>query len=71
MLPQYVGSEIVLRENYAWALEKQENAEEAQIQKSETKRLSQEVKKRFMHSDFYGQLMAKRMFLLMKNLKYA
>jgi KaiC/GvpD/RAD55 family RecA-like ATPase/tetratricopeptide (TPR) repeat protein len=59
-LPHRFGYEIVLRKNYAWALERQGRTEEAQLQISETQRLIEKAEKSFAHANIYANFMAKR-----------
>jgi tetratricopeptide (TPR) repeat protein/KaiC/GvpD/RAD55 family RecA-like ATPase len=57
--PQSIGYEIVLRKNYAWMLETQGRAEEAEVQLLEARRIDEEIQKRFAHSKLYANFLAR------------
>jgi tetratricopeptide (TPR) repeat protein/KaiC/GvpD/RAD55 family RecA-like ATPase len=57
---EFIGVEILTRGAYAWALDRQERAEEARIQLEEVKRLTDKVEKRFGHANVQAGLMARR-----------
>jgi tetratricopeptide (TPR) repeat protein/KaiC/GvpD/RAD55 family RecA-like ATPase len=60
LLPQSLGSEILLRKDYAWALEKQGRTKEADIQKSEANKQSEKVEKIFSNVKIFANFMAKK-----------
>jgi tetratricopeptide (TPR) repeat protein/KaiC/GvpD/RAD55 family RecA-like ATPase len=60
LLPQNLGTQIILRKNFAWMLERQGLTKEAEAQISEAYRLSEKIKQRLARSKIFSNFMIKK-----------
>jgi KaiC/GvpD/RAD55 family RecA-like ATPase/tetratricopeptide (TPR) repeat protein len=59
---QSTGWDVLLRQHYSWALERQGRLEEAKVQLEEVQRIYRDVEERFGHVSLQASLMVRREF---------